>query len=93
VQYFLYIICRIVSILLDVLLWAMLLRVILGWFGADEEGGFPFLLACLTEPIIAPVRAILSMFGVGDNSPVDVGFFVTSLLLAMLSGFLPALTL
>ena len=93
-QYFLYVICRFVSITLDVLLWAMFFRVILGWFGADEqEGGLPFLLACLTEPIIAPVRALLSMFGIGEESPVDVGFFATSILLMMISTFLPQVTL
>ena len=93
-QYLLFVICRFVSILLDVLIWAMFFRVILGFFGADEEaGGLPFLLACLTEPVIAPVRALLSMFGIGEDSPVDVGFFATSILLMMISTFLPQVTL
>ena len=93
-QYFLYIICRFVSIFLDVALWAMFFRAILSFFGANEQnGGLAFLLAVLTEPIIAPVRALLSMFGIGEDSPVDVGFFATSLLLMMISTFLPTITL
>lgn len=92
-QYFFYVICRFVSILLDVLLWAMLFRVILGWMGADEEGGLPFLLACITEPIIAPVRWVLFKLGIGQDSPMDIGFFATSIILVMLSTFLPQITL
>ena len=92
-QYFFYVICRFVSILLDVLLWAMLFRVILGWMGTDEEGGLPFLLACLTEPIIAPVRWVLFKLGIGQDSPMDIGFFATSIILVMLSTFLPQITL
>lgn len=93
-QYFLYIICRFVSILLDILIWAMLLRVILNWMGhTEEEGGFCFLLACLTEPVIAPVRALLSFLGIGEDSPLDVGYFATSILLAFLSLILPRISL
>jgi len=92
-QYALFVICRLVSVLIDVLLTAMMLRVILQWVDPDEESRFLRVLYALTEPVIAPVRALLSIFGIGENSPMDVGFYVASLLLVALQIFLPQVTL
>lgn len=92
-QYVLYVICRLTAVLIDVLLLAMMLRVILQWTGADENNRLLWLTALLTEPVIAPVRALLAFFGIGEDTPVDVGFFVTSMLLCALRVFLPQLTM
>lgn len=89
-QYFFYVICQAVSIFLQVVLWAMMIRAIMSFLGKnEEENRFMFFLALVTEPIIAPVRALLSVFGIGENSPMDIGFFVTAILLSALSYVLP----
>ena len=51
------------------------------------------LVGAMTEPVIIPVRALLSLFGIGEDSPMDIGFYVTSLLLVALRIFLPQVTL
>lgn len=92
-QFALFVICRLVHVLIDVLLTAMMLRVILQWTDPDGEGRFLRLLCALTEPVIAPIRALLSLFGIGEDSPMDIGFYVTSLVLVALQIFLPQVTL
>ncbi|MBO5788772.1 MAG: YggT family protein [Clostridia bacterium] len=68
----------------------MMIRAIMSFLGKnEEENRFMFFLALVTEPIIAPVRALLSVFGIGENSPMDIGFFVTAILLSALSYVLP----
>lgn len=92
-QYALFVICRLVTLLIDVLLTAMMLRVILQWTDPEEEGRVSRLVGVMTEPVIIPVRALLSLFGIGEDSPMDIGFYVTSLLLVALRIFLPQVTL
>ena len=92
-QYALFVICRLVTLLIDVLLTAMMLRVILQWTDPEEEGRVSRLVCAMTEPVIIPVRALLSLFGIGEDSPMDIGFYVTSLLLVALRIFLPQVTL
>ena len=92
-QYALFVICRLVTLLIDVLLTAMMLRVILQWPAPEAEGRVSRLVGAMTEPVIIPVRALLSLFGIGEDSPMDIGFYVTSLLLVALRIFLPQVTL
>ena len=92
-QYALFVICRLVTLLIDVLLTAMMLRVILQWTDPEEDGRVSRLVGVMTEPVIIPVRALLSLFGIGEDSPMDIGFYVTSLLLVALRIFLPQVTL
>ena len=42
------------------------------------------LLYYFTEPFILPVRKLLERFGLFQGTPLDVSFFITTLLLGML---------
>ena len=86
----LYVFCTAIRIFLSVLETAMFLRALLSWFIMDEENGFMRILWAVTEPAIMPVRALLNRFGVGEDSPVDIAFFVTMILLMILGVILPA---
>ena len=48
-------------------------------------------LYAVTEPIILPIRALCSKIKALDESPLDVPFFITMLLLTLLNGLLPTL--
>lgn len=85
----LYVICTAVQLLVYFLQTAMFLRALLSWFVMDEENFFLRLLWAVTEPAIMPVRALLARFGVGEDSPVDIGFFVTMLALMVVGAILP----
>ena len=93
-MFLLYLIAKIISILLMLELDAMLLRAILSWFDTGEGGIISLLtgiLTMVTEPVILPVRFVLSHFPSLNNLPVDISFFVTFILLSLLRVLLPAL--
>ena len=71
----------IVSIaLIDLLEIAMLLRAILSWF-TDSGNKFYGFLISITEPIIIPVRKLLSKSSFNRGMPIDLSFLITYLLL------------
>lgn len=84
-QTFSYILITMVDILLLALQMAMFLRAILSWIPGLEENRFSNFLYAITEPVIIPIRALFDRMGWFQNSPLDAAFFVTYILLAVLS--------
>ena len=84
---FIEIIKSVVLVFLSALQTAMLIRAILSWF---EMGGGKFInfLYAITEPFIAPVRALFEKMNWLQNSPIDFSFLVTYLLISFLTLFL-----
>ena len=76
-----------VFIFLSVIQLAMLLRAILSWF-VMGGGKFTNFLYAVTEPFIAPVRALFEKMNWLQNSPIDFSFMVTYLLISFLTIFL-----
>lgn len=64
---------------------AMLLRAILSWFPISEDNPFVLFVTMLTEPIVAPIRALFERMDWFQNIPIDVSFFVAYLLLSVVS--------
>ena len=90
-QEILYIFAKTVSLVIDVVSITMLIQVVLQFFVDPTENRI-YLLACfITEPFIAPVRAIMARLNILQDSPIDWAFFITSLLLGILSSLLPAI--
>lgn len=82
---------RTVNLLLSAVSLAMLLRMLLSFFVFDEDSRLLNFLAVVTEPFIAPVRALLIRFNIGQDSPIDWSFSLTYLLIAIAQMFLPSL--
>ena len=78
-----------VSLLLSVLSYAMFGRAILSFFPSMDDSRVSAFLIALTEPVIIPVRALLYKFNVGQNSPIDISFSLTYLLIVIVQMFLP----
>lgn len=87
----LYILAKSVRIFLDVISLAMMLRVILSLFVDVENNPIFALTVAITEPIVTPVRALLHKLGIGQNTPIDMGFMATYLILFIIDLFLPAI--
>lgn len=86
-----YIIAKTVSVILGVVSLAMLVRAVLPWF-IDPMDSRVYALACLiTEPFIAPVRAVMVMLNIGQDSPIDWAFSITYILIWLLQNLLPAI--
>lgn len=63
---------------------AMFIRAIMSWFpnlAANAVGDFVY---AVTEPFIIPMRNILSRFEWVQNSPLDIAYFVTFLIIAII---------
>ena len=71
------IIITFVSLLTTVLTFAIFGRAILTWFPAAAQGNNPFvaLLYQITEPMLAPLRAVIPRVGMMDLSPM-VAIFI-----------------
>ena len=67
-------------LLLSILYFALFLRMILSWLDPEMEKRFSVFLFMITEPMIKPVRALFYRMNWFQNTPFDVSFMVTSLI-------------
>ena len=84
-----YILAKCVRIILDVISLSMMIRMLLPIFADVEDNHLYMLSVTVTEPLIIPVRIVLDMLGIGENTPLDMGFLTTYFLLAIIDLFLP----
>ena len=83
-EIFLVILRNTVRVFLAAIELAMFLRAILSWFFAGDSRLGNFLYA-VTEPVILPIRLLFEKLGWFRNLPIDISFFVTFLLISVLS--------
>lgn len=81
-MYVLYMVARLVSLLLWVLEIAMIVRAITSWI-PTLDGRWVDVVYMITEPIVAPVRALFERFSFFRNSPIDFSFVIAFLLLGI----------
>ena len=88
---FLYVLVMFVLTFIEALSLAMTLRAILSWF-FEGDGKFMRFLYVFTEPAIMPLRKLFYKFNWFQNSPLDIAYFFTFMLLfliqTMISSFL-----
>ncbi len=86
----LYVVVRCALLFIDIIDLAMLVRVVLSWVAMDSQSKFVTFIYVVTEPVILPIRALCDKFGWFRGMPVDMPFFITAILLTILSVFLEA---
>ncbi len=86
-----YFAAKLVQVILEVVSLAMIVRMIVPIFTGDEDNKVCMLAAMISEPFIAPVRAIMVKFNIGQGTPFDWSFFATYLIIWLLQMFLPAI--
>ena len=79
-----YVMQRTLLLLIDVVQVAFLLRAVLSWFDPERSGRFSNFLFLVTEPMIIPVRALCVKKNWVQQTPLDVPFLITILLLSLL---------
>ncbi len=87
----LFFIAKFVSVLLEVVSFAMIIRALMPIFIDVDGNRFYALTALITEPFVAPVRFLLEKFNIGQSSPIDWGFFATYLIIWLIQLFLPSI--
>ena len=73
--------------ILMVLQIAMLVRAVMSWFPIGDNI-ISDIAYSITEPIIIPVRNLLDRFESVRNFPIDLSFFVTFMIISLLSAVL-----
>lgn len=58
------------AILLQILLVAILVRVVLTWFPVDQSNPIIRIIYEVTEPVLAPFRKVIPRIGMFDLSPI-----------------------
>lgn len=84
----LYTLASMVEVFLCLLSLAIVLRVILPVLGF-EEGVLLGLCIMLSEPVVAPVRALLSKSEFFQSSPMDFSYTVTILMILVINILMP----
>lgn len=92
-NYFVYIIVGGVRFFLYALQLMMFARAILSWVMPDNDSAIVGFLVMVTEPVIVPIRALLSRIEVLNAFPIDISFMVAYMLLVLLSAILPSVTI
>jgi len=64
---------KILDIILGIYMWVIIIRALLSWVNPDPHNVIVQFLYTITEPVMAKVRQLLPMSGVGiDFSPIIV---------------------
>lgn len=71
--------------LITLLQIAMLVRAVVSWFPGGEDSVIGFVAYTISEPAVLPVRKFLERFESIRNFPIDMSFFVTFLLVSMVT--------
>ena len=84
-----FILAKIIRICLDLTSLAMMVRMLLPLFTDAEDSKINEICCYISEPFVAPVRAVMYKMNIGQSSPIDWGFFVAYFILWILRSFLP----
>ncbi|CDC60268.1 putative uncharacterized protein [Clostridium sp. CAG:448] len=69
---------------LDVLMALLFFRMLVSWLPVDEDNRLVQMLYVLTEPALIPMRSLFARMGWFQNTPIDMSFMVTVLILSVL---------
>ncbi len=88
-QIILLIVARTASVWLSAVSFAMIARMLLPFF-IDTENSRAFALAyVISEPAVVPVRKLMAKMNIGQDSPLDLSFTATYILILVIKVFLP----
>ena len=82
---------RLLMILLELVSYAMIVRMLFPFFARVEDSKIYNFVFCVTEPFIVPVRFLLVKLNLLQNSPIDWSFTLTYMIMAFMRVMLPAL--
>ena len=85
-----YLFTNVISFFLTAVLFMMFLRAVLSWLPLSDDNVIEEFVYAVTEPFIIPVRMILERFDSLNGLPVDISFFVSFILLSVITDILSA---
>lgn len=88
-----YLLVSTVRVLLGIEYILFLGRAIFSWIFMSEDSVIGDFLYMATEPLIVPIRLLLSKVEALQNLPFDIPFWITSILIIFIPMLLPTVTL
>ncbi len=85
-----YLVINTVDIFISAILFLMFIRAIMSWLPIDDDSKILWFVNAVTEPVIYPVRAVLSNFKALEEFPIDISFLVSFILLSIIQTVLIA---
>ena len=82
---------NLVSLIISLLQLLILGRAITSWFPFEDDNPLINFLFFLTEPILAPIRAILEHIPALRDMPLDMSSLIAMILLTVITALLPAI--
>ena len=73
---------------LEVISWAVIIRALLSWMPNAQNTKFSSFLHDFTEPILVPVRALISKMMKGKHSMIDFSTIVIILIVMVIQGII-----
>lgn len=86
------VLCVTLRLFLSLMEFAMFARAVLSFLPLEDDNPVLNLVCVVTEPVILPVRALLSVLGWDGDLPFDLAFSVTMLVLMVVNVALPTVT-
>jgi YggT family protein len=66
-------VARILDVALTIYMWIIVIRAVLSWVNPDPYNPIIRLISQLTEPVMAPIRRLIPLRGMGiDFSPIII---------------------
>ncbi len=84
-------ISRAISIVFTIVEFAILARVLISWLPVPRENIFIQMLYTITEPILAPIRALIERSSFGKNMMFDFSPIIAFLLIGILRNIILSL--
>ena len=86
-----YIVGSVLGMAIDVLLVIMLVSAVMSWIAPMMDHPVMNFIDGVTEILVAPVRKLLSRFEFVRSFPLDLSFYLTSVVLVLVRSFLRSL--
>lgn len=77
------------SLLIEVLTWAIVIRALLSWFPIAKDHALVQVIVQITEPVLGPIRRVVPTLGFIDITPLLAIFLLQSFLKPLLSTIFP----
>ena len=79
-----YIVASMLNLIIDALLTVMLISAVMSWISPRSDHPVMRFINGVTDTLVYPVRRVLSRFEFVRSFPLDISFYVTSILLVLL---------
>ncbi|MDQ2086619.1 YggT family protein [Herbivorax sp. ANBcel31] len=83
-----YTLIRALNLLFDIIIIALIVRVISSWLPISKENAFFRIIYQVTEPLLSPIRSLIQKTSFGKNMMVDFSPIIVFLLLRILRSVL-----